>query len=68
MSGLILVEPLAEHFLRLCEEWRQRVMERGGENPVESVSSPDGQRLQVILRNGTRWIINRNHSAEGAWK
>lgn len=50
---------LAEQFLRLCEAWCRELTALGQESPVLSVQALDGGRLQLVLRNGSRWIVER---------
>jgi len=56
---------LAERFLKLCDEWCRQLMDLGQESPVLSVQALDGGRLQLILRNGSRWIVQR---ATAGWR
>jgi len=57
---------LAERFLKLCDEWCRQLMALGQESPVLSVQAFDGNsgRLQLILRNGSRWIVQRATAKE----
>lgn len=74
MTTLILIKPnvkreaqetkraqqeLAEKFLKLLNEWCQQLSDLGQESPVLSVKALDADRLQLILRNGSRWIVQR---------
>jgi hypothetical protein len=52
-------QALAERFLKLCEAWCQELIALGQESPVLSVQALEGGRLQLILRNGSRWIVQR---------
>lgn len=51
---------LAERFLMLCDERCRELMALGQESPVLRVQALDGGRLQLILRNGSRWIVQRS--------
>ena len=55
-------EPLGEFFLRLLDEWAKERASLGQESPVLSVRAlnKDGRpALEIILRNGSRWIVPR---------
>lgn len=53
-------EPLAERFLKLCEIKRQEAHALGQPTPVLDVALRDDNRLQIVFRNGTRWVVERN--------
>lgn len=51
---------LAEHFLWLCDMWCRELIALGQQSPLLSVKALDGDRLQLVLRNGSRWIVQRD--------
>lgn len=53
-------EPLAERFLKLCNLRTQEAHALGQPNPVLDVSLRDDNKLQIVMRNGMRWIVERN--------
>lgn len=53
-------EPLAERFLRLCKVRTEEARALGQPNPVLDVSLRDDNKLQIVTRNGIRWIVERN--------
>lgn len=53
-------QDLVGRFLKLLNEWCQQLTDLGQESPVLSVQALDGSRLQLVLRNGSRWIVQRS--------
>jgi|YNPBryunderm2012_1023409.scaffolds.fasta_scaffold155148_1 hypothetical protein len=51
---------LAECFLKLLHERCQHLIALGRESLVLSVRAREGNRIQLILRNGSRWIVQRS--------
>ena len=51
---------LAERFLKLLHERCQQLIALGRESLVLSVQAREGNRIQLILRNGSRWIVQRS--------
>jgi len=54
-------EPLGEFFLRLLDEWAKERISLGQGSPVLSVRALDGRpALEIVLRNGSRWVVDRH--------
>jgi hypothetical protein len=51
---------LDECFLKLLHERCQHLIALGRESLVLSVRAREGNRIQLILRNGSRWIVQRS--------
>lgn len=57
---IITAEPLAERFLKLCKIRTQEARALGQPNPVLDVALRDDNKIQIVMRNGMRWIVERN--------
>lgn len=44
----------------LCDEWCRELTALGQESPVLFARALEGNRLELILRNGSRWIVQRS--------
>ncbi len=53
-------ESPAERFLELCELKRKEALAIRQPNPVLSVALEGDNRIRIILRNRSRWIVQRN--------
>lgn len=59
-NHITTAESLAERFIRLCKARTEEARALGQPNPVLDVSLRDDNTLQIVTRNGMRWIVERN--------